>query len=121
MALKALIPNLETNNMDQTLQFYEGVLGFQCINRMENDWARVEKEGVTIMFSSRFFEKQYPKTYLTGGLYIYTDHIDELWEQLKDKVKICYLIETFDYGMREFAIYDNNEYRLQFGEAQSMK
>jgi len=32
-------------------------------------------------------------------------------------VRICYPIETFEYGMREFAIYDNNGYLLQFGEA----
>ena len=33
-----------------------------------------------------------------------------------DRVRICYPIETFDYGMREFAIYDdNNGYVLQFG------
>jgi hypothetical protein len=30
--------------------------------------------------------------------------------------RICYLIETFEYGTREFAIYDNNGYVLQFGQ-----
>lgn len=28
-----------------------------------------------------------------------------------------YPIENFNYGMREFVIYDNNGYVLQFGEA----
>jgi hypothetical protein len=40
-----------------------------------------------------------------------------MWSRLKDRVKLCYPIETFDYGMREFAIYDNNEYILQFGQS----
>ncbi|MFN5228579.1 MAG: hypothetical protein ACK5Q3_18600 [Planctomycetota bacterium] len=26
-------------------------------------------------------------------------------------------LEDFDYGMREFAIYDNNGYLLQFGQS----
>jgi len=39
----------------------------------------------------------------------------ELWNSLKDVVKVCYPMEDFFYGMREFAIYDNNGYMLQFG------
>jgi hypothetical protein len=34
----------------------------------------------------------------------------------KDKARICYELEEFEYGMREFAVYDNNGYLLQFGE-----
>ena len=37
-------------------------------------------------------------------------------EDLKTKAKICYEIETFDWDMREFAVYDNNGYILQFGQ-----
>lgn len=53
----------------------------------------------------------------TGSLYIHTDNVDELWNELKDKARICYPIETFEYGMREFALYDNNGYLLQFSQA----
>ena len=53
---------------------------------------------------------------MTGGLYIYTDMVDLMWTELKDKLKVCYPIETFDYGMREFAVYDCNDYLLQFGQ-----
>jgi len=35
------------------------------------------------------------------------------------KANICYEIETFEWGMREFAIYDNNGYILQFGSTAS--
>ncbi len=52
----------------------------------------------------------------TGSLYLKIDDVDALWERLKDRVRICYPIESFDYGMREFAIYDNNGYVLQFGQ-----
>ncbi len=52
----------------------------------------------------------------TGSLYIKTSDVDTVWEQLKDKCRVCYPIEDFEYGMREFAIYDNNGYLLQFGK-----
>jgi uncharacterized glyoxalase superfamily protein PhnB len=42
--------------------------------------------------------------------------VDALWDELKDKVKVAYDIEDFDWGMREFAIYDNNSYMIQFGQ-----
>ena len=39
-----------------------------------------------------------------------------MWTKVRDKTRICYGIENFDYGMREFAIDDNNGYMLQFGQ-----
>lgn len=33
---------------------------------------------------------------------------------LKSKANICHEIKTFEWGMREFAIYDNNGYIVQF-------
>ncbi|HKE84470.1 MAG TPA: hypothetical protein VKB50_11970 [Vicinamibacterales bacterium] len=38
-----------------------------------------------------------------------------LWMALKDIVTVCSPLEAFHYGKREFAIYDNNGYELQFG------
>ena len=52
----------------------------------------------------------------TGSFYFQVDNVDFLWNELKDKVKVAYEIETFDWGMKEFAIYDNNGYMLQFGQ-----
>jgi hypothetical protein len=42
--------------------------------------------------------------------------VDQLWELVNARAKVCYPIETFGYGMREFGIYDNNGYLLQFGQ-----
>ena len=41
------------------------------------------------------------------------DQVNALWERLKDRCKIEYPIEDFEYGMREFAIRDNSGYLLQ--------
>jgi uncharacterized glyoxalase superfamily protein PhnB len=51
---------------------------------------------------------QFDKPTFTGSFYITTNSVDELWLQLKGMVKVSYPIESFDYGMREFAIFDNN-------------
>jgi len=58
----------------------------------------------------------YDKIGFTGSFYFNTDDVDSLWEKLKDKARVCYGIEDFFYGMREFAVYDNNGYLLQFGQ-----
>ena len=46
-------------------------------------------------------------------MYIRTVNVFALWQLLKDKTRVCYAIEDFTYGMREFAIYINNGYVLQ--------
>ncbi|MEO8650319.1 MAG: hypothetical protein ABI539_14235 [Acidobacteriota bacterium] len=59
---------------------------------------------------------KYDKIGFTGSFYFTTESVDDLWTKLKDIANVCYGIENFEYGMREFAIYDNNGYLLQFGE-----
>lgn len=58
----------------------------------------------------------FEKPVFTGSLYFSPDNVDALWESLHDKATIVYPIENFFYGMREFAILDNNGYMLQFGQ-----
>jgi uncharacterized glyoxalase superfamily protein PhnB len=68
------------------------------------------------MFALPNEHRNIPKPIMSGSLYFRPDSVDAVWGQLKDKTKICYPIENFEYGMREFAIYDNNGYILQFGQ-----
>lgn len=116
MAFNYLIPMLEVEDMDESISFYETILDFKCVGRDEMSWAIMQKDDVQIMFSARFNKEEFPNTILTGSLYIYTDDIDVIWQILKNKVVVCYPIENFAYGMREFAIFDCNGYRIQFGQ-----
>jgi len=68
------------------------------------------------MFTSRNDHSIIEKPTMTGSLYFNTDNVDQIWEELKDKVTVEYPIEDFEYGMREFAIRDCNGYLLQFGD-----
>ncbi len=117
MALKSLRPMLWTNQFEETLIFYTKTLGF-TIGERNNEWgwASLYKDDVDIMIAKPNEHTPFEKSIFTGSFYFNTDAVDQLWEHLKDNAKICYEIEDFEWEMREFAIYDNNGYLLQFGQ-----
>lgn len=117
MAFEKLIPMLYSQVLEETVAFYTSVLGFECEGLdMEAGWASVKKDQVEVMIAFPNDHLLFEKPNFTGSLYIKTNNVDQLWNELKDQTKVCYPIESFDYGMREFAIYDNNGYMIQFGQ-----
>ncbi|SFN02498.1 Glyoxalase/Bleomycin resistance protein/Dioxygenase superfamily protein [Chryseobacterium oleae] len=116
MTYSALRPILWTDSMDETIGFYTHILGFTLMGRNDEwQWASLKKDDVQIMLSQNDYEKPNGIGF-TGSFYFNVDDVDDLWEDLKSKAKVCYEIETFEWEMREFAIYDNNGYLLQFGQ-----
>ncbi|WP_173003199.1 VOC family protein [Chitinophaga sp. SYP-B3965] len=123
MKLLDPIPTLTAPSLQDTVDFYVSVLDFTC-KTMDDQWkfASIKKDNVTMQlvhpqakspFSSRGL---FAEPVFTGAIYIHIDGIDELWEKVKDKAEVCFPVQDFDYGMREFGIYDNNGYLLQFGQ-----
>lgn len=51
----------------------------------------------------------------TGSLYVEVTDLDALRDAVRDHARVCHMPETFAYGMREFAVYDNNGYLLRLG------
>lgn len=93
------------------------MLGFTCLaNEPDWGWPRVELDDIYMMISTPNDHLPFEKPTFTGSFYIDTESINEIWNELKAKTKICYPIADFEYGMRAFAIYDNNGYILQFGQ-----
>lgn len=116
--LQNLTPMLESHDLEATIQFYTDVLGFTCdAYEQEWGWASLSKDQVKIMFTHPNPHRNLPKAIMSGSLYINTDMVDSWWEKLKAKCAVCYELEQFEYGMKEFAVYDNNGYLLQFGQA----
>src|SRR5215467_15172963 len=111
MKLTAVRPILWTDNFEETIEFYTTQLNFQ-LGEKNNDWgwASLLKDQVELMIAKPNAHIPFEKPNFTGSFYFNIDDVDQLWNQLKDKVKICYDIETFEWQMREFAIYDNNGY-----------
>jgi len=112
-----LSPILWTENLDETIGFYTQILGFTLLGRNDDwQWASLKKDDIQMMLSKPNEHENFKGICFTGSFYFNVEKVDELWEDLKTKAKICYEIETFEWGMREFAVFDNNGYILQFGE-----
>jgi len=107
---------LWTDDIKTTLQFYTTILGFTVTNYSEEwGWAHLQRDNCSIMFSRPNGHEPFDKPSFTGSFYFNIPGLDALWENLKNTTYIYYDLEDFDYGMREFAIKDNNGYILQFG------
>lgn len=117
MKINELRPTLWTENLGETIDFYTNVLGFTCEEKNEDwGWASLTIDDFGIMISRPNAQASFDKIGFTGSFYFRTDDVETMWEKLKDKACICYGIETFDLGLREFAIFDNSGYTLQFGQ-----
>jgi uncharacterized glyoxalase superfamily protein PhnB len=115
MKLTRLVPMLWTKDLEQSIAFYCDVLGFECANRMEG-WASLKKDDVELMLSLPNAHEPVDRIQFTGSFYFHPDNVAELWQQINERATVVYPLEDFAYGMREFAIRDNNGYILQFGQ-----
>src|SRR5262245_27765741 len=115
MRLESIRPVLSVRSIDETVRYYRDLLGFECVNRMER-WAALRKDNVELMISLPTAHEPFEKPTLTGSLYFNTVDVDTLWNEIKGRANVVYPLENFYYGMREFAIRDNNGYILQFGQ-----
>lgn len=105
-----------TENIEETIAFYTEKLGFICGDKNDEwGWAGLYNDEVELMIAKPNEHTPFDKPIFTGSFYFRIDDADKLWEELRGNVKVAYEIEDFDWGMREFAIYDNNGYLLQFG------
>ena len=117
MKIKKLTPMLWTEQLQETIDFYTQTLPFICRDRNDEwGWAALHLCEVDIMLAKPNAQIPFDKPVFTGSFYFEVENVAEWWAQLKDQAQVCYPIETFDWGMREFAIFDNNGYILQFGE-----
>jgi catechol 2,3-dioxygenase-like lactoylglutathione lyase family enzyme len=117
MKLQSIRPMLWTHNLNDTVNFYTDILKFSLVNRNDDwGWAALVKDEVEIMLAKPNEHTPFDNPVFTGSFYFNTDDVDALWNDVKDKAKICYVPGDFEWGMREFAIYDNNGYILQFGQ-----
>jgi uncharacterized glyoxalase superfamily protein PhnB len=114
MRLLDVTPMLTVTDITTAVSFYCDVLGFVLRSDMEG-WACVASGDVEVMLAVPNAHLPFERPSLTGSLYFRTDDVDGWWERLKDKCRVEYPIEDFEYGMREFAVRDNSGYLLQFG------
>jgi len=123
--MKRLSPILWTKDLNETIVFYENVLGFKGKTNFPN-FVALTRDDVEIMFivpqepedckDANNKVEFFPRPVLTGSIFIVTNQVDELWESVKDKAIIKDSIGNREYLMRDFSILDNNGYKLVFGQ-----
>ncbi len=130
MNLKALTINLISSSVNESMEFYQSVLGFEVIQSLpgENDteFAILQRDNVTIMFQSQSgFVSEFPDYTNTpiGGtvmLYIDVNDVKNIYDQvLENGIELFVELNTTFYNAKEFAIKDNDGYILIFAEDQS--
>ena len=116
MSLQALVPVFRSWDLAATVAFYTERLGFACeAGSAEEGWVALRRDGIELMVSAPNAHLPETTPAFTGSLYLRCDDVDGWWARLRDVARVCYPLEDFPYGMREFAVFDNNGYLLQFG------
>ena len=114
--ISKLIPTLYTLKIEETIEFYVQILGFTCETyNSDLGWANLSFGHIELNLSIPITDLQNEIVRGTNSFYFITEDVEMFWETVKEKAKVCYPIEDFQYGMREFAIYDNLGNLLQFG------
>jgi catechol 2,3-dioxygenase-like lactoylglutathione lyase family enzyme len=115
---KAIMPVLRVTDMDVSIGFYTGVLGFEVTWRKPADgggencllsWGMTE-----LMLSTGSHLGGAPA--MTGTLYFGGSGVAALYEQVTGNVQVVWPLSDMEYGTREFGIRDPDGYVLAFAE-----
>ena len=111
--MKTKLTHVRANVRDlhRAIEWYETVLGFECIGTDIND--RWQYAGFASENGAVFSIAVDPKP-SHGRFNFDVDNVDSLWQSLKDRVDIVQPIETMPYGTRKFTIKDPDGNELGF-------
>jgi uncharacterized glyoxalase superfamily protein PhnB len=126
MEYKDLMPNLMVKDVNNTVDFYKNVLGFNILQTVPENgnfvFAIVNANDVLISFQEeKSIKDEYPQlnSFAQGGgitLYIHVTDVNELFEKIKNKAKIAKELHKTFYGSTDFAVEDCNGYILTFSQ-----
>jgi catechol 2,3-dioxygenase-like lactoylglutathione lyase family enzyme len=112
---------LRVEDIERSLGFYRGLLGFDVRERLEEDgrlvWAHLELGAAELMLSQQ-----------PGGVnvvprgavihYLYPDDVRALHARVRDAGLEAAKLRTTEYRMLEFDVLDPDGYELWFGQPQ---
>jgi uncharacterized glyoxalase superfamily protein PhnB len=127
--LQSITSNLMVTDVDETVDYYKNILGFNLEMSVPRDdgklqWAMVSRDEVAIMLHEKenFIEEvpELANVPLGGSftLFVRMEGLDDYYEKIKALKNIEIFREpmTTFYGMKEFTIRDLNGYILTFAE-----
>ena len=116
---KKIVPVLKVSDMQKSVGFYTGVLGFSVAWRAANDGGgencMLVAGAANLLLSTGSHLGDKPQ--FTGTLYFNMVGVRQFFDRIKNKVEIVWPLETMDYGQTEFGIKDYDGYTLAFAEA----
>ncbi|MGM7683485.1 VOC family protein [Cytobacillus sp. Hm23] len=136
MKLKKFTTNFIVENINQSIIFYQDVLGFQIemiVDRNQNTdnqinenkdyvFSIMSKDQIQLMFQTpKSMAEDVPAfkdiTFGTSAcFYLEIEGVKEFYEEIKTKVEVVKDLYTTWYGMEEFHIKDCNGNIIGFGE-----
>src|SRR5271170_8511074 len=114
---KRISPMLAAADMEETIAFYQEVLGFTHVMK-SLEYAIVERDGQTIHFQKAASEEVMNCVRGHTEIYIEVSGIHPLWDHVKTFKNRYRIKDLFnrDYGMTEFHICDPNDCLVFVGE-----
>ena len=110
-------PMLAVANMEETVAFYQEVLGFTAMMKSA-EYSIVKRDGLTIHFMKAASEHVMECVRGHTEIYIEVSGIRSLWEHVKTFKERYRIRDLFDreYGMTEFHVEDPNGCLVFVGE-----
>jgi catechol 2,3-dioxygenase-like lactoylglutathione lyase family enzyme len=117
---KKISPMLAVANMDETLLFYQNVLGFTPTMK-SSEYSIVQRDGQTIHFQKAASDEVMKCVRGHTEIYIEVSGIDSLWQHVQSFKNRYRIRDLFDreYDMTEFHIEDPNGCLVFVGEPTS--
>ena len=115
---KKVVPMIHVPDVRATVDWYKAI-GFRVLDTYEDggeglSFAMLAFGDTEVMFNSGGQPSAARRREV--DLYVYSDDVDELHHQLKDRVDVVEGPHDTFYGMREFIIRDPNRFWITFGE-----
>lgn len=123
MNIKNIIPELVTNNISETIDFYTNVLKLNKIAvypEKNPEWVKFGNESDYIMFETpnslgeiipELKNKQIDGSF---NIYFEVENIEEMYNRIKDSVNV--IVPLIEKPFKQFAIKDVNGYILLIGQ-----
>jgi catechol 2,3-dioxygenase-like lactoylglutathione lyase family enzyme len=115
---KKVVPVLKSSDMQRSVDFYTGVLGFALQWRAPGDGGdehcMLRLGDADLMLSTGGHLGGQPC--FTGALYFGMEGVDAYHAGVKDNVDLVWPLEDMEYRQREFGLRDPDGYTLAFAE-----
>jgi catechol 2,3-dioxygenase-like lactoylglutathione lyase family enzyme len=120
----SMTPNLMVKDVNRSVDFYRGVLGFDLVATVPDsgalEWAWLKNGSVELMVQTPpSLERDLPEFKgkpigATQTLYTKVDNVKNLLDRIKTKAQVILGLRKTFYGMEEFTIKDPDGYLITF-------